>query len=158
MVLILLKEQFDDSFVLPCKKIMQKHGLRVVLVGLQAGRLTGYYGQQVRPDWDMLDNASQFSLAEARLVVLPGRVHHTTQLLLDARIHPVIHTTLKQGGYLALPSHQAQTRLHRSGLPLAPYQNQILTQNEQDNASFIQYLLSCETNLKNNHKLKQETT
>lgn len=142
MVFVLLKERFDESFVLPLTYGMRQRGIPVHLVGMQAGVIRGLYGIRICPDHDLLKAPAASPEQDVQLLIIPGQKSCTAQLLLDARVHHLIEKVLANGGFVAVPSLQTQELLQRSGVNLAGYEGQFLVQNGREISDFIQQLLS----------------
>jgi putative intracellular protease/amidase len=141
LVFMLLAAQCDEAFVVRCLCQMRRRRLRVLLVGLYPGPVTGAHGIWLSPDQSLAEIEAANLSEAACLLILPGPDECTMQLLLNPRVPELIEMVFANGGCVAAVSARTQNLLVRSGLAAPAEKQCFLFQNQLTSGEFIDLLV-----------------
>ncbi len=102
---VLLLSGFDEPFVVTALELLISSGLRVQLIGLKRGIVSGRLGLHVQVN-HAIDGLNGFSAATTLL--LPPCKQSYGQLMTDPRLHRFVAGVLTQKGRLLLASDAAR--------------------------------------------------
>jgi putative intracellular protease/amidase len=135
--IIMITSGFEEESTVICLKQLRRAGLKVKLVALTAGMITGIHGLTVRPDCSLGELSVEGRL---RLMIIPGCQESTEMLLTDPRFHRLFTALAANKGRVAV-MRTAENAFGRAGLPEMLAEPHCVRQGNEGEESFIQCLI-----------------
>lgn len=136
---LLVGAMFDDANVAAAVLTLWQQQTPVSLLGQSSGLIRGKKGLLLQPDVVLAQVASGTAVM-SRLLFIAGGEESAAALLLDPRVHQLIHQVLCQGGAIALMHGTRQIALETGLIQANPGGLFLYQERVMDAAAFVHHL------------------
>ena len=133
---------YEEDFAVNCLVQMRLQGVGVALIGTTRGEMVGAQGVCIRPDLS-LDHVEKKPLPQ--LLIIPGGEEGLRGLMIEPRLHRLVHSALQVGKKIALGKGAENFLSFKDIVVNARCKRQIIFQEGTRPDDFIQQLILCLT-------------
>ncbi len=137
-IALFLAAGYEEATAVYYLEQLRKAGLPVSLVGINDQLIRGRHGIRVYPDSTIATLPSNIAF---HLILIAGGSQHVNSMLIDPRIHRLMHKTIKANGFIA-PLPNIESIFLRSGFSHEKFTPHIIKQNDMKADEYINHLIN----------------
>ncbi len=137
-IALFLAAGYEEATAVYYLEQLRKAGLPVSLIGINDQPIRGRHGIYIHPDSTIATLPPDIAF---HMILISGGCQHVNSMLIDPRIHRLLHKTINANGFIA-PLPNIESILLRSGFSHDKFAPHIIKQGDMDANEYIHHLIN----------------